>query len=285
MSKGGSSQPSGQTVTTRTNDPWAGVQPFMSYALGEALNQYQTAPQEFFPRSTVAPQSADTIAAQDLIRSRALAGSPLTDAAQTAALDTLSGSFLGGPRYTEMYNAAVRPAVQSFTESVLPGITSQFARSGRLGSNAQQLATERATEAFGRGLADVGAQQYAQERARQNQMIGVAPQLAAADFADPARLAAIGATQGAQAQKELADEVSRFTFFQQRPRDALNALIGQIQGVPLGGAGSSQVAQPYFTNPVASGMGGAMAGAQLANMLNISPWLGAAGGGALGLLG
>ena len=285
MSKGGSSQPSGQTVTTRTNDPGAGVQPFMSYALGEALNQYQTAPQEFFPRSTVAPQSADTIAAQDLIRSRALAGSPLTDAAQTAALDTLSGSFLGGPRYTEMYNAAVRPAVQSFTESVLPGITSQFARSGRLGSNAQQLATERATEAFGRGLADVGAQQYAQERARQNQMIGVAPQLAAADFADPARLAAIGATQGAQAQKELADEVARFGFYQQRPRDALNALVGQIQGIPLAGTGTSQTAQPYFTNPVASGLGGAFAGAQLANMLNVSPWLGAAGGAGLSLRG
>ena len=291
MSKGGD-KPSGTTVTTTSNDPWSGVQPFMTYALGEGLNQYINAPQEFFPRSTVAPQSADTIAAQDLIRSRALAGRRLTDAAQTAALDTLSGSFLGGPRYTEMYNAAVRPAVQSFTESVLPGITSQFARSGRLGSNAQQLATERATEAFGRSVADVGAQQYAAERARQNAMIGMAPQLAAADYGDAARLAAIGAVQGGQAQKELADEVSRFTFYQQRPRDALNALIGQIQGVPLGNTGTSQVSQPYFTNPVASGLGGAFAGAQLANIINpktgpqiISPWLGALGGGALGLLG
>jgi hypothetical protein len=116
-------------------------------------------------------------------------------------------------------------------------------------------------------------------------MIGVAPQLAAADFADPARLAAIGATQGAQAQRELADEVARFGFYQQRPRDALNALVGQIQGVPLAGTGTSQTAQPYFTNPVASGLGGAFAGASLANALKVSPWLGALGGAGLSLLG
>jgi hypothetical protein len=284
MSKGGD-KPSGTTITTTNQEPWSGVQPFMSYALSEAQKQYSTAPQEFYPGSTVAPLSADTLAAQDLIRSRALAGSPLTDLAKTTALDTLSGSFLGGPRYTEMYNAAVRPAVQSFTESVLPGITSQFARSGRLGSNAQQLATERATEAFGRGLADVGAQQYSAERARQDAMIRAAPQIAAGDFSDFAKLAAVGSARDAQAQEELADKVARFSFYQQRPRDMLNAFIGQIQGVPLSGTGSSQVAQPYFTNPVASGMGGAMAGAQLAKLLNVSPWLGAAGGGALGLLG
>ena len=138
MSKGGSNQPSGQTVTTSTQDPWAGLQPYLGYGLGEAMNQYQNAPQEFFPGSTVAPQSADTIAAQNLIRLRALGGNPLNAMAQQGAVDTLQGSWLGGPRYQEMYGAAVRPAMQQFTEQVLPGITSQFARSGRLGSNQQQ---------------------------------------------------------------------------------------------------------------------------------------------------
>ena len=291
MSKGGSDQPSGQTVTTTNNSPWSGVQPYLSYGLGEAQRQYQTAPQEYYPHSTVAPQSADTIASQNLIRLRALGGNPLNPMARQGAMDTLQGSWLGGPRYTEMYNAAVRPAMQSFTEQVLPGITSQFARSGRLGSNAQQLATERATESFGRGLADVGAQQYAAERARQNQMIGMAPQLAAADYADPARLAAIGATQGAQAQQELADKVGRFNFYQQRPRDMLGNYINQIRGMPISG-GQPQAATPLYENPVASGLGGAFAGAQLANMINpktgsqiISPWLGALGGAGLSLLG
>jgi len=285
MSKGGSSQPSGQIVTTENRDPWSGVQPYLSYGLGEAQRQYQTAPQEYYPFSTVAPQSADTIAAQNLIRLRALGGNPLNPLAQQGAVDTLQGSWLGGPRYQEMYGAAVRPAVQQFTEQVLPGITSQFARSGRLGSNAQALATERATEAFGRGLADVGAQQYAAERARQNQMIGMAPQIAATDYADPARLAAIGATQGAQAQRELADKVARFGFYQQRPRDMLSAYISQIQGMPLSGTGSWQAATPYYENPVASGLGGAFSGAQFANMVGVNPWLGALGGAGLSLLG
>ena len=284
MSKAAASQPSGQTVTTTNSAPWAGVQPYLSYALGEARSQYDTAPQEYYPHSTVAPQSADTIASQNLIRSRALGGNPLNQMARQGAMDTLQGTWLGGPRYTEMYNAAVRPAMQSFTEQVLPGITSQFARSGRLGSNAQQLATERATESFGRGLADVGAQQYAAERARQHQMIGMAPQLAATDYADPARLAAIGATQGAQQQQELADKVGRFNFYQQRPRNMLNAYVGQIGGVPITG-GTKQTATPYYENPVASGLGGAFSGAQFANMVGVNPWLGALGGAGLSLLG
>ena len=173
--------------------------------------------------------------------------------------------------------------MQSFTEQTLPGITSQFARAGRLGSNAQQLATERATEAFGRGLADVGAQQYSAERARQNQMIGMAPRLAATDYDDPMRLAAICATQGAQAQRELADEVGRFDFYQQRPRDMLSNYISQISGLPISGS-TQQTATPYFTNPVASGLGGAMSGAQFANTMGFSPWLGALGGAGLSLL-
>tara|TARA_Y100000310_G_scaffold304608_1_gene343924 strand:- start:486 stop:1337 length:852 start_codon:yes stop_codon:yes gene_type:complete len=283
MSKGGSSQPSGQTVTTTNTDPWAGVQPYLSYGLGEAQRQYQTAPPEFYPHSTVAPFSVDTVAAQDAIRQRAMAGSPLNAAARQGALDTLSGSWLGGPRYTEMYNAATRPATQQFTEQVLPGITSQFARAGRLGSNAQQLATERATEAFGRSLADVGAQQYAAERARQNQMIGMAPQIAAADYADPTRLLSSGMMQGSKAQQELADKVGRFDFYQNRPRDMLNAYIGQIGGTPAN-IGTKQVAVPQFTNPTASAMSGALSGAQLANVMKINPWLGALGGAGLSLL-
>ena len=284
MSKGGSSQPSGQTVTPTNQDPWSGLQPYLGYGLGEAQRQYRSAPQEYYPYSTVAPQSADTIASQNLIRLRALGGNPLNPLAQQGAVDTLQGSWLGGPRYQEMYGAAVRPAVQQFTEQVLPGITSQFSRAGRLGSNAQTLATERATEAFGRGLADVGATQYAAERARQNQMIAAAPQLAATDYADPMRLAAIGATQGAQSQRELADKVARFSFYQQRPRDMLSNYISQIRGLPISGS-TQQTATPYFTNPVASGLGGAFAGAQLANTLGVSPWLGAAGGAGLSLLG
>ena len=283
MSKGGSSQPSGQTVQTVNQDPWAGVQPYLSYGLGEAQNQYKNAPPEFYPNSTVAPFSADTIAAQNMIRDRATAGSPLNAAAQQGALDTLSGSWLGGPRYTEMYNAAVRPATQQFTEQVLPGITSQFARAGRLGSNAQQLATERATEAFGRSLADVGAQQYAAERARQNQMISMAPQLAAADYADPTRLLSSGMMQGSKAQQELADQVGRFDFYQNRPRSMLDSFIGQVRGMPISGS-QQQTATPYFTNPAASGLSGGLSGAVLANALNINPWLGALGGAGLSLL-
>jgi hypothetical protein len=122
-------------------------------------------------------------------------------------------------------------------------------------------------------------------------MIGMAPQLAATDYADPARLGAIGLAQGGQSQAQLADKVARFNFYQQRPSNMLNNYIGQIQGLPITG-GSKEIATPLYENPVASGLGGAFAGAQLANMINpkvgpqvVSPWLGALGGAGLSLLG
>ena len=114
-------------------------------------------------------------------------------------------------------------------------------------------------------------------------MIGMAPQIAAADYADPTRLLSSGMMQGSKAQQELADQVGRFDFYQNRPRSMLDSFIGQVRGMPISG-GQTQAAQPYFTNPAASAMGGALSGAQLANMMKINPWLGALGGAGLSLL-
>lgn len=283
MSKGGG-QRQIQVPSTTSTEPPAFARPYLRYGMEEASRQYRTAQPEYFPGSGVVGESPETIAARDAAIARATAGSPLMRAAQDQQLATLRGDFLGGPAYTSMFDAATRPATQAFTEQVLPGITSQFARAGRLGSNAQQLATERATEAFGRSMADVAAQQVAAERARQMQAVAGAPALAAADYGDISALANIGGAREQRGQALLDDERRRFEFYQQRPQATLANYISNVTGVPLGQQSTTQ--QTYFTNPTANFLSSALSGAALGRA--ISPGqggiYGALGGGLLGLL-
>ena len=134
-----------------------------------------------------------------------------------------------------------------------------------------------------RQLAGLGGQAStsAQDLARRMQGAQLAPQFADLDYQGAERLAAVGGAREQQAQAELQDSVNRYNFDQnvdaQKLRDYM-ALIG-------GGTVGSQSIQPVFRNPLASGLGGAMSGAQLGSMAGFNPMYGAIGGGLLGLLG
>jgi len=85
-----------------------------------------------------------------------------------------------------MMEAATRPLTQQFSQSVLPGISSLYSRSGRLGSGSMERALGTATEAFGRSLGDVTANlagsQFQQERALQQQALGQLAGVSAQDI-------------------------------------------------------------------------------------------------------
>jgi hypothetical protein len=134
-----------------------------------------------------------------------------------------------------------------------------------------------------RQLAGLGGQAStsAQDLARRMQGAQLAPQFADLDYQGAERLAAVGGAREQQAQAELQDSVNRYNFDQnvdaQKLRDYM-ALIG-------GGTVGSQSSQPVFRNPLASGLGGALGGAQLGSMAGFNPMYGAIGGGLLSLLG
>jgi len=97
------------------------------------------------------------------------------------------GSFLGSNPYQQaMMQAATRPLQQAFSEQVLPGISSLYSKSGRLGSGSMERALERSTEAFGRSLGDVTANlagsQYQAERQLQQQALGQLAGVSAQDI-------------------------------------------------------------------------------------------------------
>jgi hypothetical protein len=111
------------------------------------------------------------------------------------------GGFLNAnPYQQQMMQAATRPLEQQFAQSVLPGISSLYSQSGRLGSGSMERALGTATESFGRALGDVtsnlAGSQFQQERQLQQQALGQLAGVSAQDI--QTRLAGAGALEQAQ---------------------------------------------------------------------------------------
>lgn len=285
---GGSSQP--QYVTTTQNSaPWSAQQPFLTRGFEEAKRIYESDQPQYFPGSTVVPFSPQSEQALRMQENRALSGSPLQNMASQQQQDTVSGAFLGGnPFFDGAFNAQVRPAVDRFTQEIAPGIDSSFSAAGRFGSNAYAQSRNRAEDTFARALTDTAGQlaygNYANERGMQQASAMNAPAFAQADYNDAQRLAGVGAAREDMGQAQLADEIARFNFNQNREANKL----GQYMALIGGGYGSSNTtAQPYFRNPAASFLGGAASGAGIGNMIGGSAGagIGALAGGLLGGFG
>jgi hypothetical protein len=268
---------------------------------------------EFFPGQTFVSPSAATqeaIAQQEAIARRQ---SPVLQQSQQAYQQSLgqigqtaAGGFLNANPYQQaMMEAATRPLTQQFSQSVLPGISSLYSRSGRLGSGAMERALGTATEAFGRSLGDITSNiagtQYQQERGlqqqaqmQQAQLAGLAPQFYSQQFLPSQTLAQVGAQQEAIAAQPLQEQLARYQFQQRLPYEQLSGYLSSVYGTPLGNYGTTTQNAPTYQNRTAGALGGALAGGlggyalgQAFPSLSFGggfglPALGAIGGGLLG---
>lgn len=99
---GGASQPSGNTTSTQTTNPWPGQQPYLSDYFQQAQNFYDGGPTSFnpanapqyYPGQTVAQFTPQQTQAMNMAASLAQ-NDPTTAAAQNAGTQYLSGSMLG----------------------------------------------------------------------------------------------------------------------------------------------------------------------------------------------
>ena len=222
---------------TVTNNPPAYAAPYLAYGANEAQRLYDTGGGfNYYPEHMVAGFSPEQQMAMTLQTNRALSGSPLNRSSQNLALNTLQGNFLNANN-PYLQQAVINP----ITERV-QGI---FSQAGRLGSAYNQNALTNA-------LSDVYYRNYENERARQNAMIGAAPELARTDLQDYADLARVGAMRQQQAQKDILANADRFNFLQSAPAQNLNQFIGQV-GNTAGGYG--QQTSPYQYNPFNQALG------------------------------
>jgi len=301
------------TTSTSSIDP--ALLPYLTQGLQRAQSLFLTGQQpEFFPGQTyVSPSAATTeaIAQQEAI---ARQQSPVLQQAQQAYTSSLgqvgqtaAGGFLNANPYQQaMMEAATRPLTQQFSQAVLPGISSLYSKSGRLGSGSMERALGTATEAYGRSLGDITANiagtQYQQERGlqqqaqlQQAQLAGLAPQFYSQQFLPSQTLAQVGAQQEAIAAQPLQEQLARYQFGQQLPYQQLQGYLSSVYGTPLGSYGTQTTTAPTYQNRGAGVLGGALAGGlggyALGQIPGVSgffgnqyaaPALGALGGGLLG---
>ena len=147
------------------------------------------------------------------------------------------GGFLNAnPYQQQMMQAATRPLEQQFAQQVLPGISSLYSKSGRLGSGSMERALGTATESFGRALGDVtsnlAGSQFQQERQLQQQALGQLAGVSAQDI--QTRLAGAGALE--QAQRAATSQQAGIA-------GQLAGLSAQDIQTRLAGAGGLQAAQ------------------------------------------
>lgn len=167
----------------------------------------------FFPGQTYANPAAETEQALSGMADRARAGSPLVQGAQGNLQSVIGGDYLsaGNPYFSQMADRV--------TQNVLPSITAQWARAGRGVGNDQVV--EAASRGLGDAIGQLAYQNYGDERGRQMQAIGMAPTMAAQDYADLDRLGQVGAAREAIAQQGINESMARFQAQQDQGARAL----------------------------------------------------------------
>jgi hypothetical protein len=245
-------------TTTIVQDPWSGVQPYLLDVFGKAQGQFN---QGTYGGPYIAPQSPYSQQAITAQAQRAQAGSPLLPAAQGELMKTIQGGYLGIDS-----NPYLRGAVQEAADAARRNVSGAFGGDNYGGSaNREWLA--RATQ---NAALPMLSQNYQQERGNQLAAIGAAPAMAAADYGDIGQLALAGSAQETRGQAEIEAAQQKFNAPWMNIQNYNQALMG--------GQGYGSRTEPYFTNPLASGLGGAAMGFGIGG-----PW-GAAAGGLLGLL-
>jgi hypothetical protein len=272
------------TVTRTELDPV--MRPFVQYGLEESARLYQnpTTPQ-YYPGQTYVSPSQQTQAALAAAQQRAVTGNPLTPAAQQQSLNTIQGNYLSGnPFFEGAFKSATQGAQTTYQDTVNAAL-SNASRAGRYGSGSMGTALDRAGGIYANALTNTAGnlayQNYDAERARQQAMIGAAPQLANADYTDINQLLQTGQAAEGYQETAMADAINRYNFAQQAPYQKLQSYLSGAYGAPSG----MQVTQPVYRNQVGNILGGALAGAALGGGTGLGAGVGAGIGAGIGLLG
>ena len=222
MSGGGGTQESKTEINPE-------FRPFIKFALQEGKQLYQDMPAA--PETLAVAPSEATQQALQLAQQRAIAGSPLLKAAQAEQLATIQGRGIN-PFLAGAAEALYRPTTMAGQEAIR-GLQAEASSRGRYGSGAMAQAAERAGYGISQGLGDVYSKlafsSSEAERARQDEAVKNAPQMAAADYADIEKLLRVG--QGRE-QYQLADIQGRLGA-QDIPLQRLQRTANVFYGAPL----------------------------------------------------
>jgi hypothetical protein len=269
MSSGGSS-PSGTTTVTST--PWTGSQPYITYGLQNAQNLLQNGVPQYYPGQQVASFNPLQEQAFSQIQNLGSAPNPVQNSAQNYFTNLESGSML-----SPQTNPQLQGLVNQGFDQIQNNLASQFAGGGR---NIEASAPVQASQ-MGNLENQVYGGAYNNAVNNMTSALSQTSPLTTNQYTPSQMLSQAGGNIQQQAQNIIQGNMNQWAFNQQAPWTAMNQYMGDLGQAPLG----QQTSTPYFTNPTASGMGGALAGYQLGNDLGGYGGYGAALGGLLGYYG
>lgn len=239
---------------------------------------------------------------------------------------TLNSNYLSGdnPALQAAMTAANSNTTRNFQTAVMPGLASQFSLAGRYGSGAQsqgvsdannnlatqmsntnssmalqdlqqrralqsQNATSLNSTMLGASAAGVNAQNQAGANMNATNIAatGLAPGMAAMDWNNIQKQAAVGDTMQNQQQSVMDSQVSQWLQNNQAPTARLSWLNSILNGgMSLNGSTQTQSGgRSGVASALSGGMGGVMSGAMMGSVFpGIGTGMGAALGGGLGLL-
>ena len=253
------------TTTTSQIDPT--IQPYLGYGLQQAQQMYQGGGPAYYGGQTYVSPSTTTQTGLQALEARASMGNPLLQSAQNQLQNTVSGGFLGGnPFFQGAFQPAAKAAETQFKQT-LGDIGSKASLAGRYGSGTMGQLQDRAAGQFGQQLANTAGtlayQNYADERARQQQATMAAPQMAQADYQDIQNMLAAGqAREGYTGAQQQAD-IAKFNFLQNQPQQNLQNYLSLVYGNPLGRVGQSTSSGSQDTSALQNLLGIAAVGGGL----------------------
>jgi hypothetical protein len=253
------------TTTTSSIDPT--IQPYLTYGLQQAQQAYQGGGPQYYGGQTYVSPTTTTQTGLQALEARASLGNPLLQSAQNQLQNTVSGGFLGGnPFFQGAFQPAAQAAQTQFQQT-LGDIGSKASLAGRYGSGAMGSLQDRATGAFGQQLANTAGQlayqNYADERNRQQQAIGMAPQMASADYQDIQNMLQAGQIREGYQGQQLQGDMARFNFLQNQPQQNLQNYLSLVYGNPLGRVGQSTSSGAADTSTLQNALGLAAVGGGL----------------------
>ena len=217
MKSGGSSTPADTTTTTK---PFPAQEKALTELFGMSQAAFDAGPQQFYPGQTVANQSFNTLAGQQLgLDAAGIQGGLGMQAAQnlSAAFDPTSAQS----------QSVINPLIANLQGQILPGIGSQAIQQGAFGGDRQRIQEQSAAEAT------AGAATQAILRNQQNAIQNLGN--VQSGLLAPARtVSAVGSQQDAYDQALINADRQRFTFQQEAPETALDRYASRITGVNLG---------------------------------------------------
>ena len=231
----------GNSQTTNELDP--NVVPYVRDALSEQQKLYNEGAPQYYAGQTYLDPNANQTNAMNQIATQAQAGSPVLNNATNLGNQMIQGDFLqNNPNFNAVMDTAGRKATDLYNTAT-QGTMSDVSQAGRYGSDAHARLQAGNAGKLSQSLADTAGQyayqNYATERANQNQAMGQAQNLASNQYYDANQLMNVGNTQAGFNQTALDADIARHDYGQNAQSQHLANYTNAVWGAPSAGSSTT----------------------------------------------